>query len=146
MVELDLPPSGRIAGTEHRFPLRVYYEDTDAGGIVYHASYLRFMERARSDLLRLIAIEQRAALEAGLGGYVVADLSIRYRKPAQLDDALLVVSTVARIRASAVVVQQRVMRGHELLTNAEVTVAFLANGRATRQPADWVARFEALKG
>jgi acyl-CoA thioester hydrolase len=142
----DQPRGGRIVAGRHHYPLRVFYEDTDAGGIVYHAGYLRFMERARSDLLRLIGIDQRVALEQGDGVYVVVDLAIRYRRAAKLDDALLVVSTVAQIRPSACVVHQRVMRGDEVMTDADVTVAFVANGRARRQPADWVAKFEALKG
>ena len=91
---LDQPYAGRFVDGAHRFALRVYFEDTDLTGIVYHANYLRFMERARSDMLRAAGIDQRAAHEAGEGAYAVAALAIRYRRPAKLDDALVVVSRV----------------------------------------------------
>ena len=139
------PASGRFVGREHRFPLRVYFEDTDVAGIVYYANYLRFMERARSDMLRIVGIDQRTTLEAGNGVYAVAEVAIRYRRPAKLDDALLVVSHVRTVRAASCVIHQRVMRGNEILTEAEVTAAFLSpDGRPRRQPREWVARFEEL--
>jgi len=141
----DRPVEGRFAGTEHRLPVRVYYEDTDLSGVVYHANYLRWMERARSDMLRLTGVNQRAHREAGLGAYAVADLSIRYLAPARLDDALLVVTTVDRVRAASVVVHQRVMRGGVMLADARVTAALVApTGRPARQPAAWVAAFQQL--
>ena len=141
----DQPASGRFVGREHRFPLRVYFEDTDVAGIVYYANYLRFMERARSDMLRIVGIDQRGALDAGAGVYAVAAVAIRYRRPAKLDDALLVVSHVREVRAASCVIHQRVMRGDEILTEAEVTAAFLSpDGRPRRQPREWVARFEEL--
>ena len=143
----DQPASGRFVGPEHRFPLRVYFEDTDVAGIVYYANYLRFMERARSDMLRIVGIDQRGALDAGTGAYAVAAVAIRYRRPAKLDDALLVVSRVREVRAASCLIHQRVMRGDEILTQADVTAAFLSpDGRPRRQPRDWVARFEELVG
>jgi tol-pal system-associated acyl-CoA thioesterase len=90
----DQPPGGRFDGALHRLPIRVYFEDTDLSGVVYHANYLRYMERARSDMLRLAGVDQRAAHEAGEGAYAVASLAIRYRAPAKLDDALVVVTRV----------------------------------------------------
>ena len=141
----DRPQEGRFEGAEHRFPVRVYFEDTDLSGVVYHANYLRFMERARSDMLRLAGVDQRSVMEAGGGAYAVADLRIRYLAPARLDDALLVVSTVRQVRAASVVIQQRVMRGAAMLSDAEVTAALVApNGRPRRQPAEWTARFREL--
>src|ERR1700752_403152 len=107
----DTPYSGRFEAGTHRFAVRVYFEDTDAGGVVYHANYLRFMERARSDMLRLAGIDQRAAMEAGEGAYAVSDMHIKYRRPAKLDDALVDVSRLTQIRAAAVHIHQRVMRG-----------------------------------
>ena len=143
---LDQPATGRFVGGEHRFAVRVYFEDTDAGGVVYHASYLRFMERARSDMLRLSGIDQRGAIgEEGV--YAVSDLAIRYRRPTRLDDALLVASRVTVIRAAACTIQQRVMRDGELVAEADVTVAFLSTrGRPKRQPAAWIATFRRLQG
>ena len=127
--------------------MRVYFEDTDVAGIVYYANYFRFMERARSDMLRLLGVDQRSALESGDGVYAVADASIKYRSPARLGDDLLVVTEIKAIRAASVVIHQRVMRGREILTDAMVTAAFLTpDGRPRRQPRDWVERFERLQG
>ncbi len=133
-------------GETHYFALRVYFEDTDVAGIVYYANYLRFMERARSDMLRAAGIDQRAALEAGEGVYAVAEVAIRYRAPAKLDDALIVSSRVREVRAASCVIHQRVMRGEEILTDATVTAAFLTiDGRPQRQPRAWIEIFERLK-
>jgi acyl-CoA thioester hydrolase len=144
---LDQPHSGRLVGNEHRFALRVYFEDTDAGGVVYHANYLRFMERARSDMLRVAGIDQRAALESGEGVYMVAEVAIRYRRPARLDDELVVVSRLKELRAASCVIHQRVMRKLEVMADAEVTAAFLApDGRPRRQPRGWIDIFKTLMG
>jgi len=142
---LDTPYRGGFIGTEHHFALTVYFEDTDTAGVVYYANYLRFMERARSDMLRAVGIDQNAVLRAGGDAYYVADVHIRYLKPARLGDDLLVVSTVDLVRAASVVIHQRVMRGSEQLTDARVTAAYLtADGRPQRQPKDWVERFQAI--
>ncbi|MFN3389856.1 MAG: YbgC/FadM family acyl-CoA thioesterase [Allosphingosinicella sp.] len=141
------PAEGAFAGKTHLFPLRVYFEDTDVAGIVYYANYLRFLERARSDMLRAIGIDQRGALEAGEGVYAVAEVAIRYKAPAKLGDDLLVVTEIREIRAASVLIHQRVMRGDELLTDAEVTAAFLTpEGRPRRQPREWVNMFKRLQG
>ncbi|PTQ13481.1 thioesterase [Sphingomonas oleivorans] len=143
----DQPYRGHFQGGEHRFALRVYYEDTDAGGVVYHASYLRFMERARSDMLDVAGVDQRAALDGGLGQYVVAEAAIRYLRPARLHDALLVASRMTKIGGASCVIHQRVIRDSELLAEADITVAFLApDGRPRRQPRAWAEIFERLKG
>jgi acyl-CoA thioester hydrolase len=143
----DQPYEGAFDGATHRFALRVYFEDTDVAGIVYYANYLRFMERARSDMLRLLGVDQRAALETGEGVYAVADVAIRYRAPARLGDDLLVVTDIEAVRAASVLIHQRVMRGDEILTDATVTAAFLSpEGRPRRQPREWVERFEHLQG
>jgi acyl-CoA thioester hydrolase len=145
--EPDRPYEGSFRNGEHRYAVRVHFEDTDAGGVVYHASYLRFMERARSDMLRLMGIDQRDALDRGQGIYAISELAIRYRRPARLDDALLVVSRVTAVRAASCSIQQRVMRGDEMIADAEVTPAFVGpEGRPRRQPREWVAKFEALQG
>ena len=142
---LDIPYRGGFVGHEHHFALSVYFEDTDAYGIVYYANYLKFMERARSDMIRAAGVDQTSAHHEGLGVYAVADLSIRYVKPARLGDDLVVVSTVEAVRAVSVLIHQRVMRGAELLTDARVTAAFLtADGRPQRQPKEWVERFKAI--
>jgi acyl-CoA thioester hydrolase len=142
---LETPYRGGFIGPEHQFALTVYFEDTDTAGVVYYANYLRFMERARSDMLRAVGIDQNAVLRAGGDAYYVADVHIRYLKPARLGDDLLVVSTVEMVRAASVVIHQRVMRGSEQLTDARVTAAYLtADGRPQRQPKEWVERFQAI--
>ena len=144
-LEFDTPYRGGFVGPEHRFALTVYFEDTDTAGIVYYVNYLKYMERARSDMLRCVGIDQRAALEADVGVYAVADVAIRYLRSAKLGDDLQVVSTVETVRAASVLIHQQVMRRADLLTDARVTAAFLTpDGRPTRQPRDWVERFCAI--
>ena len=139
------PADGVMRGATHHFPLRVYFEDTDVAGIVYYANYLRFSERARSDMLRLMGIDQRRALEAGEGVYVVAEAAVKYRSPAKLADELVVVTQIEEVRAASVLIHQRVMRGNELLAEVRVTAAFLTpEGRPRRHPRAWVEMFERL--
>ena len=141
----DHPYRGGFVGKEHRFALTVYFEDTDTAGIVYYANYLKFMERARSDMLRAAGIDQRAAKENGTGVYAVAEVGIRYLKPAKLGDDLLVVSTVQQVRAASVVIHQRVIRGPDILADARVTAAFLDHrDRPKRQPPEWIEKFKAI--
>lgn len=139
----DLPMAGCFAGPEHRLPIRVYFEDTDLSGVVYHANYLRWMERGRSEMLRQIGVDQRAAHESGEGAYVVADLAIRYQAPARLNDLVVVASRLIMIRSASCRIHQRVMRNGLILADATVTAAFVApSGRPRRQPAAWLAAFE----
>jgi acyl-CoA thioester hydrolase len=139
------PATGVFDGPLHRFPVRVYFEDTDLSGVVYHANYLRYMERARSDMLARVGIDQRAAFDSDLGVYAVADLTIKFRRPARLDDALTVVSHVQAVGAATAAIHQQVMRGDEVLTEATVTAAFLTRaGRPQRQPKPWVEAFQKL--
>jgi acyl-CoA thioester hydrolase len=141
----DQPYRGGFVGKEHRFALTVYFEDTDTAGIVYYANYLKFMERARSDMLRAVGVDQRAAKDAGEGVYAVAEVNIRYLRPAQLGDDLLVVSTVDQVRAASVTIHQRVMRGPETLADARVTAAFLdPQNRPRRQPRHWAETFKSI--
>lgn len=141
------PADGVMRGRTHLFPLRVYFEDTDVAGIVYYANYLRFIERARSDMLRIIGVDQRGALEGGEGVYAVAELSVKYRAPARLADELVVATEIEAIRAASVLIHQRVMRGDELLAVARVTAAFLTlDGRPRRQPPVWIEAFQRLLG
>ena len=103
------------------------------------------MERARSDMIRAAGVDQVAAQHAGGGAYAVAEVDIRYLKPGPAGRRSVVFSTVEQVRASSVLIHQRVMRGPELLTDARVTAAFLtADGRPQRQPKEWVERFKAM--
>src|SRR5215213_10263750 len=99
---LDRPYRGGFIGAEHHFALSVYFEDTDAYGIVYYANYLKFMERARSDMIRAVGVDQTAELRASGSAYAVVEVDIRYRKPGRLGDDLLVVSTVEVVNAASV--------------------------------------------
>ena len=117
----------------HVFPVRVYYEDTDAAGVVYYANYLRFAERARTDLLRIFGIEQTRLPIV----FVVRRCNVEYRKPAHLDDQLEIHSRVIGMRAASVDIEQWVRRGDEDLVRLEVQVASVdmtAGGRPSRMP------------
>ena len=145
MTTFPTPPGGHFEGRLHLFPVRVYYEDTDLSGIAYHAGYLRWFERARSDMLRLLDVDQRTAFEAGEGFYTVADLQIRYLAPARLDDIVAVESRATEIRAASVRLQQSARREGELLASAEIRVGFVApDGRPRRQPDAWRKAFQTL--
>jgi acyl-CoA thioester hydrolase len=136
------PASGRLQDGEHCFPVRVYFEDTDLTGVVYHANYLRYMERARSDMLRLLGIDQRGAKDSGEGHYAVTELAIRYRAPARLDDDLVVRSRVMELTIARCVIAQSVWREETELSQGSVTVAFLdPRGRPRRQPPAWIELF-----
>ena len=140
------PPSGTFQGPLHLFPVRVYYEDTDVSGMVYHANYLRWFERARSDLLRLLGIEQGRALDEGLGNYTVAEVNIRFLVPARLDDAVTIATSALELGAASVRLRQRVLKGDDLLADGIVRVGFISpEGRPRRQPAAWRAAFESLR-
>ena len=136
-------PGGIIDGSRHLYAVRVYYEDTDLSGITYHANYLRWFERARSDLLRLLKIDQREAIEAGEGAYAVTEMAIKYRVPAKLDDDVIIETTATEIGAASVRMDQVAKRGDVVLASAEVRAGFLTlEGRPRRQPAEWRASFK----
>ena len=145
-IPADIKPhDGRFVGGKHYFACRVYFEDTDFSGIVYHANYLRYMERARSDMLRQLDMNQHAAYESGEGVYAVVDLTMKYWSPARLDDDLLVISTVETLRAASVVIDQTIMRGSDQITSASVHAAFLTPaGRPRRQPKAWTKAFASV--
>lgn len=106
-----------------RYPVRVHWEDTDAGGIVYHANYLKFMERARSEILRSFGISQRVSPETGGVLFVVADLSIKYRRAAKLEDELTVETAVERLGGASCVFSQTILLGDDVVTAGTVRVA-----------------------
>jgi acyl-CoA thioester hydrolase len=131
------------ADREHHFPVRVYWEDTDASGIVYHASYLRFAERARSELLRLAGFEQATMLAETGVAFAVRHCEVDFRLPARLDDRLEIVSRIVEVRAATVRAQQDVWRAGALLARLAVKLACIdRSGRAVRVPAAVRAAFE----
>ena len=141
------PPDGVIDGARHLYAVRVYYEDTDLSGIVYHANYLRWFERARSDLLRQLGVNQRAAVEAGEGAYAVTEMSLRYLRPAKLDDDILIETRCVGMGAASCRMAQRALRGERPLVEAALRVGFLSpSGKPRRQPAPWRAAFAQFMG
>ncbi|MFO1497788.1 MAG: tol-pal system-associated acyl-CoA thioesterase [Verrucomicrobiota bacterium] len=145
-TEPALSEQNGFVGHSHYYAVRVYTEDTDLGGVVYHANYLRFLERARSEMLRCLGIHPRAAFEAGQGIYAVTEIQIKYCRPARLEDDLVVKTDMTEIRGATSVLRQEIRRAAELLVEASVTVAFLSpNGRPRRQPSEWVAKFKPLQ-
>jgi len=138
MSTLAQPSSGILERGVHRFAVRVYFEDTDLSGVAYHANYLRWCERARTELLRLLGIEQRGVHDAGGGAYAVAELTIRYLRPARLDDSLIIMTTAEELRAASCRMHQQVWRDDELLSDSRLRVGFVgADGRPRRQPEAW---------
>ncbi len=132
----DTPGAGRFEGREHRLPIRVYYEDTDFTGLVYHGTYVRFFERGRSDALRLMGVGH-ADLLAGdqPTAFVVSRLSLDYLKPARIDDALLVRTLYRAIKGPRLLISQAITREAEVLCRAEVeAVCIHLDGRPRRPP------------
>lgn len=127
--------AGRLEAGRHVLPVRVYYEDTDFSGLVYHASYLRFMERGRSDMIRLLGVHH-SALAAGEGArlvFVVRRMEIDFLRPARIDDVLEVVTEPSEQTAAAFTLAQTVMRGHERLVRARVQIVLVdETGRPQR--------------
>lgn len=134
-----MPTSGRANMTDHRhiFPVRVYYEDTDAGGIVYYVNYLKFAERARTEMLRLTGREQFDMLQAEGIGFTVRSCTADYLSPARLDDALEVHSTVNEVQGASMRMSQRIWRGDRLLCDLRFRIAVMnREGRPARMPKD----------
>lgn len=134
-----VPLDGEILDGRHVLTVRVYYEDTDFTGIVYHANYLRYMERGRTNYLRLLGTDHRALFEetekeAPGFAFVVRSMSVDFLKPARMDDVLEILTEPQEVKGASVTLQQRVMRGEELLVKARVRVAFVSGGRARPIP------------
>ena len=118
----------------HRWPIRVYYEDTDLAGIVYYANYLKFIERARSEMVRAAGIDQIAMKAAGQV-FAVARLEADYRAPAKFDDELIVETSVTKTTPARLTLQQVVTRKSTLIFDAKVVLVCLGpDGRPTRLP------------
>ena len=135
----NLALDGELKDGRHTQVVRVYYEDTDFTGIVYHANYLRYMERGRTNYLRLIGADHRVLFEqtekeAPGFAFVVRAMTIDFLKPARMDDILHVVSDPVEVKGASVTIRQKVMRGEELLVEAQVKVAFISGGRAKPIP------------
>ena len=138
-LPIFIPLDGELRDGRHTLIVRVYYEDTDFTGIVYHANYLRYMERGRTNYLRLIGADHRVLFEqteeeAPSFAFVVRSMTLDFLKPARMDDILEIVSEPAQVKGASVTIHQRIMRGEELLLEAHVRVAFVSGGRAKPIP------------
>lgn len=144
-MDPHLPTAGWFDGREHVLPVRVYYEDTDFTGVVYHGAYIRFFERGRSDCLRAIGIHhaELAAAEAP-AGFAVVRMEVDFRLAARIDDALHVRTAYQALKGPRLVVRQRILRAEALVAEAIVQAACidLRTGRARRPP---TALIEALR-
>jgi len=130
---------GEIRDGRHVMPVRIYYEDTDFSGIVYHANYLRFMERGRTNFLRLLGADQRAlfaeaAREAPGFAFVVRSMTLEFLKAARMNDILHVTTWPIEVKGASITLQQTVARGDDVLVEAQVRVAFVSGGKAQRIP------------
>jgi acyl-CoA thioester hydrolase len=134
-----VPLDGEIRDGRHVMAVRVYYEDTDFTGVVYHASYLRFLERGRTNYLRLLGADHRALFEAteqeapGFA-FVVRSMNIEFLKPARMDDVLEIRTEPAEVKGASLTLRQRALRGEDVLIDANVRVAFVSGGRARPIP------------
>ena len=135
-----------MADAEFSHKLRVYIEDTDAGGIVYYVNYLKFMERARTELMRSLGFDKNFIFNSDLM-FVVRDLTVRYMLPARLDDELVATASIVQLRGAGMVFAQVIRRGNELLAQGEVTVACVdrAGITARRLPMAMVERIRELE-
>lgn len=130
--------AGRLTRRGHLLPVRVYFEDTDFSGVVYHANFLKFMERGRSDMLRLRGLSHKALIDGEHReplAFAVRHIDVTYLKPARIDEVIEVETTVAQSTAARLVLEQKIRRGSETLVEALVTVVMVnAAGRARRIP------------
>jgi acyl-CoA thioester hydrolase len=117
MTEIPHPTDGVFDGREHQLPVRIYYEDTDFSGIVYHANYLRYFERGRSDFFRLVGISH-TALAAADTAFAITRMALDFKRAARIDDALVVRTTYDRVKGPRLFVSQRITRGEELICQA----------------------------
>lgn len=133
----------------HCLTVRVYYEDTDFSGVVYHASYLRFLERGRTELLRELGIEHRGSFaNGGTDGFhfVVRTMSIEFLKPALMDDVLSVGTRIAAIGGASIEMEQDIRRSDDVLLTANVRIAIVSGGKPRRIPQEILVKLKAVPG
>lgn len=132
------PVEGMFVGHAYHFALRAYFDDTDAGGVVYHANYLRWFERSRSAMLRTLGLDQPGALTQGWGAYAVTEIGIRYLRPARLGDPVVITTRLTELRAASWRVDQKALCGDAVLADAQIRIGFVTpEGRPARHPAGW---------
>jgi acyl-CoA thioester hydrolase len=136
MSDATEPSAGWLVGREHQLPVRIYYEDTDFTGVVYHANYLRYFERGRSDFFRLVGVSHSALLERpDPAAFTITKMTVEFKRAARIDDALLVRTTYDSVRGPRLFISQRITRAEELIATAQVEAACIdLNGRARKPP------------
>ena len=131
----DPPTHGRFDGRAHLLPVRVYYEDTDFTGLVYHANYVRYFERGRSDFLRAIGMGHAQLLEVHPPmAFVVSKMELSFLKPARIDDALAVRTHYDAVKGPRLIIRQQIERGDDVLTRADVEVVCIHMDGRPRRP------------
>jgi len=134
------PPAGVFDGREHQLPVRIYYEDTDFTGVVYHANYLRYLERGRSDFFRAVGISH-SELAGQDTGFAVIRMELDFKRAAKIDDALVVRTLYERVEGVRLHVSQRITRGDEVILEAKaVAVCISLSGRPRRPTAEMTAK------
>ena len=139
-------PQGIFYGKTFVFPARVYYEDTDAGGVVYYANYLKYAERARTEFIRALGVNQQDALSEDRCGFMVRSLNIEYKAPAVLDDLLSVSCELSEMKGAGAEMKQEIYCGEKLLAKIEIKLAYvsLLKKRTVRIPETLLEKVEAL--
>lgn len=142
------PSAGYFEDRIHHLPVRIYYEDTDFTGVVYHANYLRYFERGRSDYLRVAGVHHTALLEGPEPlGFAVNRIELEFRKPARIDDALVVKTAFETMRGPRIFIAQTVFRSADTLVNAKVEVCCISlTGRPRKPPALLLERLKPFLG
>lgn len=136
------PCAGEVRSGIHILPLRVYYEDTDFSGSVYHATYLKFLERGRSEYLRALGVLHRELAAREQTTWAVKRIAVDYRKPAQLENAITVHTHRGEVKGARVHIRQEIHRGHDVLVTADVEVCLVTGGKPRRIPDDVRAKLE----
>ncbi|MBY8916004.1 tol-pal system-associated acyl-CoA thioesterase [Nitratireductor sp. L1-7-SE] len=144
--DLTVALSGELTDFGHRLVARVYFADTDFTGVVYHARYLEFLERGRSDFLRLAGVHHTELADGKHGevlSWVVRRMEIDFRQPARVDDIVMVETRTEAISGARIQMAQRLLRGENVLVEAKVEAAIIgASGRPRRFPKEWIAAFK----
>ena len=135
-----------MSAGEFSLPLRVYIEDTDAGGIVYYVNYLKFMERARTEFMRTLGFDKDTIFNHDLM-FVVRDAVVHYRRPARLDDELVATARIRQLRGASMIMHQSVLRGGEVIAEGDITIACVDRGgvRPRRLPRQMIDRLQTLQ-
>lgn len=144
MTSMEIAISGKLTAAGHELIQRVYYEDTDFSGAVYHARYLHFMERARTDYLRCLGVEQSTLFQSSDEGlaFMVHRMEIDFKAPARMDDVISVVTRTEKAGGAKMILQQEIRRAEQLLIAAKVVIAVVnRNGRPRRLPDDLAKQF-----